>query len=418
MERPREDVSHWIPDFSGKSLFSPEPPLIPIGPAEILPSSPEDCLITESKAYTWLLLELQLRSQRKFSYPKLREPIKWKALQVLRSQNSLRVISSWRPTTIIRFEVGLFWELKKYIESLQLPVSQDMWEHVLCLTGSRDDLQLATVAAYLRQTWPLSEGHLEHMLVKFLRCGAEQTCSCMYRSNSCNLATNQILDTFPSTLSVAISSLANGFCEIEAVGGPYMVSEFAEQISWLAAALRMSPLQGTVAVLSPRMTISPIETSYRQSPKEMSVTAKLDFDVQDNQGEPKSAQGTCWTRLFMDSILVSGYPIPRKSTPATGLETSLSIMASIVQAHQIVRFENRIIMKGFNSLVVASAVDGASILWHAFISSKPEDRISYFDSRIEESVSNEDETPLLRSLEGFRHIIGWCSEATEFCGRS
>jgi len=75
-------------------------------------------------------------------------------------------------------------------------------------------------------------------------------------------------------------------------------------------------------------------------------------------------------------------------------------------------------MKGFNSLVVASAVDGASIMWHAFTSSKPEDRISYFDPRIGEPVSNEEEIPLLRSLEGFRHIVGWCSEATEFCGRS
>ncbi|KAI4955907.1 hypothetical protein J4E91_000116 [Alternaria rosae] len=223
-------------------------------------------------------------------------------------------------------------------------------------------------------------------------------------------------DTFPSTLSVAISSLSTGYCEIEALGGPYMISEFAEQISWLATVLRVSPLQGTVAVLSPRMTISPVETSYKQSPKEMSVTAELDFDVQDIQWTSTSAQGTCWTRLFANPILVSGYPILRKSTPATGLETSLSIMASIVQAHQIVRIENKIVMKGFNSLVVASAVDGGSILWHAFTSSKPEDRISYFDCRIEESISNKEESPLLRSLGDFRHIIGWCSEVTELCG--
>ena len=292
-----------------------------------------------------------------------------------------------------------------------------MWEHVLCLTGSRDNLQLATVAAYIRQTWPLSERHLEHMLLKFLLCRPDRNCSCMYRSISRGSSTNKPLDTFPSTLGVTITTASTSICTIEAVGGPYMVSEFAEQISWLATVLRMSPIQGIVVVLSPRMTISPVKTLFKLSPEEMSVKAKLDFSVQNSRETSTSAQGTCWTRLFSNAILVSGYPILRKLTSATGLETSLSIMSSILQAHQIVRLENRIVMKGFNSLVVASAVDGGSILWHAFTSSKPEDRISYFDPRVEGSISNKEEAPLLRSLEGFRHIIGWCSEVTELCGK-
>ena len=339
-------------------------------------------------------------------------------LQLLRSQDSLRVISSRRPTPIVRLEFSLFWELENYIDSLQLPISPDMWEHVLCLVGSRDDLQLVTVAAYIRQTWPLSKGCLEYMLLELLRCRPDHTCLCMYRSDPCDSSINQISDTFPSNLNVVMSTSSTSTYKIQAVGGPYMVSEFAEQISWLATALRVSPLQGAVAVLSPRITISPLETSYSQSPTEMSVNAQLNFDVHDSEEISKTAQGTCWTQLFTNPILVSGYPILRKSTPATGLETSLSIMASIVQARQVVRIDNRILMKGFNSLVVASAVDGGSIMWHAFTSSKPEDRISYFDPRVEETISKKEEAPLLRSLEGFRHIIGWCSEVTELCGKS
>jgi len=387
-----------------------------MGPAEILVSSPEDH-IAESRAYAWLLLELQRRAHPECSYSKLGDPIKWTVLQFLRSQNSLQVISSLRPAPIVRIEFSLFWELEKYIDSLQLPISRDMWEHVLCLVGSRDDLQLVTVAAYIRQTWPLSEGNLEDMLLELLHCRPNHTCLCMYRSDPCDWSTNPISDTFPSTLNIVMSSSSTSTYKIQAVGGPYMVSEFADQISWLATVLRMSPLQGTVAVLSPRITISLLAISYSQSSREMSVNAQLDFDVHDSKETSTTAQGTCWARLFTNPILVSGYPILRKSTPATGLETSLSIMASIVQAHQVVRIENRIVMKGFNSLVVASAVDGGSILWHAFTSSKPEDRISYFDPRVKGLISNKGEVPLLHSLEGFRHIIGWCSEVTELCGK-
>ena len=214
-------------------------------------------------------------------------------------------------------------------------------------------------------------------------------------------------------------SSSYGNCEIWASGSLHMVSEFAEQIAWLASVLRHSPLQRTVTMLSPRIVAYAAGGSYfiyRGLPL-VSAVAKLDFDIQDNEQTFKIAQGTCWTRLFTNPILVGGYPILQKSTSATGLETSLSIMASIVKAHQIIRLENRILMKGFNSLLVASAIDSGSILWHALTSSKPEDRISYFDPRIEEFVSNNEETPLLRSLEDFRHIIGWCSEVTELCGR-
>lgn len=74
-------------------------------------------------------------------------------------------------------------------------------------------------------------------------------------------------------------------------------------------------------------------------------------------------------------------------------------------------------MKGFDSLLVATAVDDAFITWHAFTSSKPGEHISYFDPRIAELTPNEENLPLLRSLKNFRHIVGWCSQATEFCGK-
>jgi len=211
--------------------------------------------------------------------------------------------------------------------------------------------------------------------------------------------------------------MPGGHCQIWAHGGPYMVSEFAEQIAWLATTLRLSPKQETLVVLSPQLSILSVKPPNKQWRKEVEIWSELKFETHENKDTFTSREGTCWTQLFTNPILVSGYPILRKSIPASGLETSLDIMASLLQAYQIVRLGNRIVMKGFNTLVVASAVESAVIMWHVFTSGKPGERISYFDSRIEETAFKEDNVPLLRSLDGFRHIIGWCSEVTSFCGK-
>jgi len=200
-------------------------------------------------------------------------------------------------------------------------------------------------------------------------------------------------------------------------GGPYMVSEFAEQIAWLATTLRLPPTQEIPAVLSPQLSILSVKPSNEQVKKEVEIWSELKFDVRDNDETFTASEGTCWTQLLTNAVLVSGYPIFQKSTPAAGLETSLEIMTSLVQACQVVRLGNKLVMKGFNSLVVASAFDGAFIRWHLLTSGGPGERISYFDSRIEELASKDENPPLLSSLNGFRHIIGWCSEATSLCGK-
>ncbi|CAN9286913.1 unnamed protein product [Alternaria alternata] len=171
-------------------------------------------------------------------------------------------------------------------------------------------------------------------------------------------------------------------------------------------------------MVSPHMRMARVVGLNLRSSKRITIKGTLSFEAQDNEEPPVSVNGTCWTRLFTNPIIVSGYPILRKSTPATGLEASLGIMTSLLQAQQLVRLENRVIMKGFDALLVATEIfaDDNLIMWHAYASSKLGKRISYFDPRIEETTSNERDLPLLRSLEYCRHVIGWCSEATDFCG--
>jgi hypothetical protein len=317
-------------------------------------------------------------------------------------------------------QIDVIWELAKYIDSLELSPSPDMCNHILCLTGSRNDLQAVTVATYLCHTWPTTGKRLEGMLLELLRCRPGQGRSCMFRIKLYASLADVTLDVLSSTLHVRLNVTPTGHCSIEAHGGPYMVAEFAEQIAWLAATLRLPPLQETPVMMSPRMTTLSVKASTNQDSTKIAISSNITFDIQNDKELFVSVKGICWTKLFVNPIIVSGYPIIRKSTPAAGLEASLDVMASLLQAQQVVLLDNRIVMKGFDTLLVATefVTDDDLIMWHAYTSSKPGKRISYYDPRIKETISNERQLPLLRSLGNCRHIIGWCSEAADFCGKS
>jgi len=208
-----------------------------------------------------------------------------------------------------------------------------------------------------------------------------------------------------------------GCCSISATGGPYFLSEMAEQLAWLASALRLSPHDNAIVAILPRIESLSVGNPPSEFPKAAVGSCQLSFEVQNSDKASVHTNGSCWIRLFANPILVSGYPVSRRPIPKAGLEIPLEIMASLVRTNQIVRLGDRIVMKGFNSLLVATTVESSLIMWHALVSSKVDERIFYFDSRIDGLVTMKDILPSLRALESSRHIIGWCSQATDFCGK-
>ncbi|KAL2679085.1 hypothetical protein Neosp_009843 [[Neocosmospora] mangrovei] len=67
-------------------------------------------------------------------------------------------------------------------------------------------------------------------------------------------------------------------------------------------------------------------------------------------------------------------------------------------------------------LAVATLAAADIIVWHLLISSKADERISYVDPRLDELDSVNLEGISLRTLEEKRHVIGWCTTATDLCG--
>jgi hypothetical protein len=102
--------------------------------------------------------------------------------------------------------------------------------------------------------------------------------------------------------------------------------------------------------------------------------------------------------------------------PKSGLEVPLRYAASIVGSSEVVQWDKRLVIKGFNMLMVATLVTADVMVWHLLVSEKPEERISYLDPRLDHIDIRPSDEMSLRYIEGKRHIVGWCTKATDFCG--
>lgn len=127
--------------------------------------------------------------------------------------------------------------------------------------------------------------------------------------------------------------------------------------------------------------------------------------------------GFCWANLLRNPLLVTGYPIRRRTTPGTGLEVSLSVMAGLVQTRQLTGFGEKVILKGFCSLLVTTAVLADAVTWHLFFNFSGE-RISYCDPRVEKVAYKMPNDFVLREFESRRHIVGWWSDVREYTGKA
>lgn len=207
-------------------------------------------------------------------------------------------------------------------------------------------------------------------------------------------------------------------CRVIAAGQVEFVSEIADQLAWLASTLRPSPVSAGVLACTPDISYCNVEENFTSARGGifLSVFCKLEFPTAVTQDISSSTPGFCWANLFRNPLLVTGYPIRRRAAPDTGVEISLRVMVELVQSRQMTGFGEKIMLKGFSSLLVATAVLTDVVTWHLFFNSSG-GRISYCDARIEEVAFKMPEDFILRELESRRHIVGWCSDVGEYTGK-
>ncbi|KAH8156217.1 hypothetical protein CIB48_g12030 [Xylaria polymorpha] len=84
----------------------------------------------------------------------------------------------------------------------------------------------------------------------------------------------------------------------------------------------------------------------------------------------------------------------------------LDLMVVMTGTRYLNEFHSNIFIKGFNTMLVPVKQSEDLLLWHLLYSEDPLKRISYISSNIECSNLS------LADLQNFRHVLGWCADAT------
>lgn len=213
---------------------------------------------------------------------------------------------------------------------------------------------------------------------------------------------------------------------VHVLGSEFSVVEVAEQLGWLGAALCTSPYELGVALCTPFISsISVLDTSKTDEQGHGSggeiqnsttkARFKLSFSFRQLCIDTKDPTGQCWQNMFLNPVLVEGYPITRRPDEVKGLELSLDVMATLVQASLVTRFGATPFIKGFSALVFLTQARKGIMLWHLVLNKDKRQRISYNDFRIPHSRNSEHIDDL--TLESSRHILGWCSHVKSLTGK-
>lgn len=126
--------------------------------------------ISESRAYQWLLsrieshFELEARGEDRMT--SIGDDIR----SLLLSHPALRKVSRAAPPEPVIAQFSLDWDPYQFFVEQEyggVP-AEEVFDHIVCLTGAFQHAQAMTIAEFLEQTWPLTYQPLQALLKKVL----------------------------------------------------------------------------------------------------------------------------------------------------------------------------------------------------------------------------------------------------------
>ncbi|KAK8000858.1 hypothetical protein PG991_013080 [Apiospora marii] len=368
------NINYWsgsleTPDDSD-AHFPPESPIL-------LKDMLEDRLnlgrarLRGSQAYVWLIHALSCRGDLDGTVSYTLEAHRSWLLEKLRNNTPLdyRRVSRRKRPSIYTAVVQLPWNLPRFIkeqeyEDIHVP---GIVGRVITLTGKDDRVYAATCMEYMMTIWPSTGTELAAFFEELLKEPGR---------NHTREISNKV------SISCYISKDITHF---KATGPAYGLVECVQQFLWLATALQ-TPTSDPGASLN-------------------SISMEGDFIAETLPAENRGGEhvGHCWLPLFRHSVIVDGYPIPRRPTKEPGLEISLGMMASLACADRIAPFCGTLLLKGFSTLIYAKEVLDDCVFWH-LVFNEDGSRISFADDRVKPYESPK--TSLLTPEDVFeaRHI--------------
>lgn len=194
---------------------------------------------------------------------------------------------------------------------------------------------------------------------------------------------------------------------VTVLGPSYCIAEVGEMLAWLGAALHSSSHSEGIVYRTPFVS----EIQPKGGNRIECVFGFADT-LQDDSDPGPSAGGQCWHGLFRNPVVVLGYPISRRHQDVLGLDLPLDIMAELTQTRYLNPFAGKLCLKGFSTMVVATAASDTLVTWH-LLHNPDGSRISYLRSTAMPVLP-----ATVSQLERCRHVLGWCPEMKIYAGRS
>ncbi|KAL9086985.1 MAG: hypothetical protein Q9159_003879 [Coniocarpon cinnabarinum] len=193
------------------------------------------------------------------------------------------------------------------------------------------------------------------------------------------------------------------------IGPPAHAREVGLALAWLASVFRhVAPdrdLQKSTATFVEK-------SDYFIGPD--NIYGRITCDPLTTFESPRR-KGNCWSSLFKGSTIAWGFPTATQRhlpDPLMGIEMSFELMLKMTGAIYPIEFDNRVIFRGNDKVLVPTASSGSFVQWHLLLPSNP----GSFNLRALLETMYPDERNKLDDMDWgqimtMHHCLGYCPEA-------
>lgn len=200
---------------------------------------------------------------------------------------------------------------------------------------------------------------------------------------------------------------------LSVTGDIFSVAEVADQVAWVGAALRSSPLAPSGAYSVAHLHVLEMFEEFVTARASIHGRCEIKFRMERlSEADVAHQPGSCWRDMFQEPVIVTGYPILRRPMEEAGLETSLQIVAALTNCRRVTNIAGKAFLKGVSAMLAAVRVVDGVLLWH-FLGNPEGGSISYEDPRLPadcQAVTTDD-------VGLCRHIVGWTDSVRNFAGK-
>ncbi|KAI1389138.1 uncharacterized protein F4822DRAFT_443821 [Hypoxylon trugodes] len=351
--------------------------------------------VLQSPAYKWLLNSISRGAQLEAPSHNAQTKVQTRILQSCLNLPFPTSDREHRTEYNIVFQAP--WIIKFFQKQDFEAPPYEVIDNIVVLTGAVNQAWASTCLQYVQLVWPDIGTQILDLHKSLLRQGSSGTC--LYTLSD-------------HTLLSAIVSQDCAYYTVTITGSAASIIDVIEVLVWFSTCLSSPKASEGIICQYPscKMNIQarvchegnlgmcqPICVKYVHTPDDLSQT------------------GECWTNMFQNEVLVTGYPTPRRPCRNSGLEMPLIMMTQLVNTNKINFFSEHMLIKGYSTILVPTRRQGGFVFWH-MVSNEDGRYISYADARVKGFFNQYPRGLSVDDIERSRHILGWCTEVTNYAG--